>query len=218
MSLITPQETEQYLKNKLSESDMSESPFIQFRDWFEDAKKAGISLPEAMSLATAELPSGRVSDRVVLLKELDANGEFVVYSNWEHSRKASDLKSNPNVALSFWWKEIERCVRIEGKARRMTTEESQVYFSTRPRGSQIGAWVSRQSQPLTSRDELEADYAKVEEKYKDKETIDCPPFWGGIKVTPERIEFWQGRNSRVHDRFEYTKNSQDTWDIARLNP
>lgn len=217
MSLITPQETNQYIKYKLSKKDMSPSPILQFHKWFEEAKKAGVTYPEALSLASAELPSGKVSVRTVLMKELDSNGQFVVYSNWEHSRKAQDLKSNPNVALSFWWKEIERCVRIEGTAKRMSREESQVYYQSRPLGSQIGAWASKQSQPIGSREELEEEYRKVQETAEGKDKLECPPFWGGIRVDPERIEFWQGRNSRVHDRVEYTK-SEDGWKMQRLNP
>lgn len=217
MALITPQETDQYIKYKLDEKDMSPSPILQFHKWFQEAKDAKVTYPEALSLGTAELPSGRVSVRTVLMKELNSDGQFVVYSNWEHSRKANDFKTNPNVALTFWWKEIERSVRIEGTAQRMTREESQTYYQSRPIGSQIGAWASKQSQPVNSRAELEEEYHKVEKQAEGKDKLECPPFWGGLKVNPERIEFWQGRNSRVHDRVEYTK-SGDAWKMQRINP
>lgn len=217
MSIIPPQETDQYEKSSLSKSDTLQSPVEQFRRWFKEAQEAKISIPEALNLATAELPSGRVSVRVVLMKELDAEGNFVIYSNWEHSRKASDVASNPNVSLSFWWRELERTVRVEGTAERMTREESEVYFQQRPRGSQIGAWASKQSQPLESREELEQAYKEVEKRFEGQEKLPCPPFWGGIRITPVRWEFWQGRTSRVHDRIAYTKSGSG-WEIGRVSP
>lgn len=217
MSIIPPQKTDQYGKFSLSKTEILQSPVEQFRSWFKAAQEAKVSIPEALNLATAELPSGKVSVRVVLMKELDAEGNFVIYSNWEHSRKASDVATNPNVSLCFWWKELERSVRVEGTASRMSREESDVYYQQRPRGSQVGAWASKQSQRLENREELEQAYRDIEKKFEGQEKLPCPPFWGGIRIKPERWEFWQGRTSRVHDRIEYTRSGSD-WDISRVSP
>lgn len=212
--------THQYTKGSLSEFDVDADPAVQFKCWFEEARVAGIPLAEAVSLATAELPSGRVSCRIVLLKELNSEGQFVVYSNWEHSRKAHDVASNPFVALTFWHKELERQIRIEGRAERMTEAESQAYYSSRPRGSQLGAWASHQSQPVESREELEHEVEDVSERFKDlpDDKIPIPPFWGGLKVTPETYEFWQGRPSRIHDRIQYVRDESGAWNRRRLSP
>ncbi|GMM51362.1 pyridoxamine-phosphate oxidase [Starmerella bacillaris] len=219
MSFIKPIETHQYTKGHLTENDIGNDPVEQFKIWFEDAKKAKIDLPEALSLATCELPSGKVSDRIVLMKGLDVDGKFSIYSNWGTSHKAKDLESNPNVSLMFWWKELERMVRVEGTATRMTREESEVYFQQRPRGSQIGAWTSKQSQPLESRAVLEEAYQKFADEHKDEDPLPCPPFWGGIKVEPARWEFWQGGSYRVHDRFEFTRaTATDSWTKQRISP
>lgn len=183
--------------------------------------------PETSTLSTASLPSGRVSARVVYLKELDPHG-FVVYSNFGTSRKAADLATNPWASLTFWWESLERQVRVEGKATRLTREESQVYFDTRARGSRIGAWSSRQSSVLTPREdegddgrkELEGWVKETEERFKDEEQIPVPEFWGGLRIVPESIEFWQGRESRLHDRFLYTRKAEgsDEWTLDRLSP
>jgi pyridoxamine 5'-phosphate oxidase len=173
-------------------------------------------------LSTAHLPSGRITSRYVYLKELDTRG-FVVYSNWGTSQKAKDVASNPRAALAFWWREQERQVRVEGRVERLSPEESQVYYSTRARGSQIGAWASRQSQAIEGREVLEGWVKETEERFTNTEKIPVPEFWGGIRVVPDRVEFWQGRESRLHDRFEYVrredaKEGEEEWEIRRLSP
>lgn len=212
-------QAEQYTKGALSLSDLSQDPLTQFHTWFSAAQSASVHQPETVCLSTAELPSGRVSARMVYLKELDAKG-FVVYSNWDTSRKAADHASNPRASLTFWWRELERQVRVEGRAERMTSEESQVYYDTRIRGSRIGAWASQQSKVLSGREELEARVKDVEERFNGKDEIPVPEFWGGLRVVPEMVEFWQGRPSRLHDRFMYTKDegSDGGWRIERLSP
>jgi len=184
------------------------------------------TVPETVILSTAELPSGRVSSRAVYLKELDDRG-WVIYSNWGTSRKAKDVESNPYASLCFWWKPLERQVRVEGPCERLTSEESQPYFDTRARGSRIGAWASQQSsalQPSGNGDDdgramLEQQVRDVEERFNGTEHIPVPEFWGGLRVKPEMVEFWQGRESRLHDRFKYTRDSYDgPWKIERLNP
>ena len=175
--------------------------------------------PETVCLSTASLPSGNVSARFVYLKELDSRG-FVIYSNWATSRKSEDVKSNPHASLTFWWHEQERQVRVEGPVERLTAEESQVYYDTRIRGSRIGAWASAQSTVLQGREELEKKVAEVEKRFEGKDRIPVPDFWGGMRVVPERVEFWQGRESRLHDRFQYTKDkgAESGWRIERLSP
>jgi pyridoxamine 5'-phosphate oxidase len=158
--------------------------------------------------------------RFVYLKELDARG-FVIYSNWGTSHKAEDIASNPNASLAFWWKDLERQVRVEGKVERLSREESQVYYDTRVRGSRIGAWASRQSQKIDSRDVLEGWVKEEEEKFEGQDKIPCPEFWGGIRIVPDRMEFWQGRENRLHDRFEYVKKEgegAEPGEISRLSP
>jgi pyridoxamine 5'-phosphate oxidase len=179
--------------------------------------------PETVTFSTAELPSGRVSARMVFMKELDERG-FVVYSNWGTSRKAKDIESNPHAALTFWWREMERQVRVEGTTERLSDEESQVYYDTRARGSRIGAWASPQSKVLEGREELEGRVKDVEKRFEGEEKIPVPSFWGGIRVLPEVVEFWQGRESRLHDRFRYSKvdgkseGDGGEWKVERLSP
>lgn len=164
---------------------------------------------------------------MVYLKELDAKGGFVVYSNFGTSRKAADLESNKWASLVFWWKPMERQVRVEGRAERLTEEESQRYYDTRARGSRIGAWASQQSQVLEPQGEgddgrrkLEGWVKEVEQRFEGQENIPVPPFWGGLRIVPEMVEFWQGRDSRLHDRFKYTRiEGQDgEWKMERLSP
>ena len=154
---------------------------------------------------------------MVYLKELDGEG-FVIYSNFGTSRKAKDLEGNKWASLTFWWREVERQVRVEGQVERLSREESQVYFDTRIRGSRLGAWASRQSQVLEGRGELEGWVRDVEEKFKGEEHVPVPEFWGGLRIKPEMVEFWQGRESRLHDRFQYVKQGGTEWKIERLSP
>lgn len=210
-------QAEQYTKGSLEESQLDPNPFTQFDIWFKHANEEKVHQPETVTLSTAELPSGRVSARMVYLKEMDDRG-FVIYSNWGTSRKAADVASNPHAALTFWWHELERQVRVEGPCERLTDEESQVYYDTRIRGSRIGAWASQQSQVLNNRAELEQRVQDVEEKFSGKEKIPVPEFWGGLRVKPDMVEFWQGRPSRLHDRFRYTPGEGGAWKVERLSP
>jgi len=194
-------------------------PFLQFHTWFSQAISAKVNQPEATTLSTAQLPSGQVSARIVYLKELDPRG-FVIYSNWDTSHKAKDIQSNPHASLTFWFKELERQVRVEGITERLTAEESQIYYDTRIRGSRIGAWASRQSTVLQGREELDKRVREMGRRFEGQEKIPIPPFWGGMRIVPTVIEFWQGRPSRLHDRFQYTRDSPEdaTWKIERLSP
>ncbi|KAK9422403.1 hypothetical protein SUNI508_04759 [Seiridium unicorne] len=223
-------QAEQFTKGHLTRPDLDpSSPIRQFHSWFAAAQhtSSGVAHPETCTLSTASLPSGRVTSRMVYLKELDDTG-FVVYSNFGTSRKAADLASNPWASLTFWWESMERQVRVEGKAVRLSSEESQKYYDTRARGSRIGAWSSRQSQVLRptgeegddGRKELEGWVKETEEKFDGQEKIPVPEFWGGLRIVPELIEFWQGRESRLHDRFVYKRKSEgkDDWSLERLSP
>lgn len=212
-------QAEQYKKGTLERSNLNGDPLEQFHAWFTHAQHNGVHQPETVCLSTASLPSGRVSARVVYLKELDKKG-FVIYSNFGTSKKGADLESNKWASLTFWWRELERQVRVEGIAERLSREESQVYFDTRIRGSRIGAWASRQSQVLQGREELEARVHEVEKRFEGVDEVPCPEFWGGLRIKPEMIEFWQGRESRLHDRFVYHKveGKEGEWKIERLSP
>lgn len=210
-------QAEQYTKGSLEESQLDANPFKQFDIWFKHANESKVHQPETVTLSTASLPSGKVSARMVYLKEMDDRG-FVIYSNWGTSRKAADIASNPHAALTFWWHELERQVRVEGTVERLTSEESQVYYDTRIRGSRLGAWASQQSSVLKDREELEQQVKDVEAKFQNQEKFPVPEFWGGLRVMPEIMEFWQGRPSRLHDRFQYVKNDGGEWKVQRLSP
>lgn len=205
-----------YTLQSLNESDVAPDPFEQFKRWFEEALNSQLPEPNAMILSTAS-PSGRVQSRTVLLKGLDDRG-LAFYTNYE-SAKGRELADNPQCALLFLWLELERQVRIEGRAERMPVEESETYFRSRPRSSQIGAWASPQSAVITERAVLESKAAEIAETFKNDETLPLPPFWGGFIVVPDRFEFWQGRESRLHDRIVYER-AQDAsdWRIKRLAP
>jgi pyridoxamine 5'-phosphate oxidase len=208
----------QYGQGTLDFKDLAPKPTEQFHKWFQAAVDAKVYQPETVTLATASLPDGKVSARMVFMKELDDRG-FVVYSNWETSHKGKDIATNPQAALTFWWHELERQVRVEGHVERLSPEESQVYYDTRIRGSRIGAWASPQSQVLAGREELEERVKEVEKRFEGQEHIPVPPFWGGLRVVPEMVEFWQGRQSRLHDRLRYTKIAgEQEWRIERLAP
>ncbi len=198
----------------LDETLIDRDPIGQFQRWFNDAIAANVSMPEAMTLATAT-PDGRPSARMVLLKQVDQNG-FVFFTNYQ-SAKAQQLDANPRAALVFHWNQLERQVRVEGTVTRTSAEESREYFQTRPRESQIGAWASSQSQVISGREVLEERAKELEGLYCDKE-IDCPEYWGGYRLTPERIEFWKGRVGRLHDRILYQRDSGGAWTISRLAP
>ncbi len=197
----------------LSEESAGSDPITLFREWFDAAKRAGIYLPESMSVATAT-PEGRPSARMMLLKGVSERG-FEFYTNYD-SRKGSELDANPYAALVFHWSTLQRQVRIEGAVTRMSAEESNAYFQSRPRGSQLGAWASQQSSVLAERDELDRRFHKYKTEYA-KGDIPLPPFWGGLRLRPERIEFWQGRINRLHDRLLYTRKGV-RWTVERLSP
>lgn len=204
----------EYLRSELLETNLHPDPVEQFRRWFEEALSSDLHEPNAMTIATATR-DGRPSARVVLLKCFNERG-FVFHTNYE-GRKGRELKANPNCALLFYWGELERQVRIEGRASRVTEEESDAYFRSRPRGGHLGAWASRQSHPVESRRALEERVQHLESEYEGRE-IPRPPFWGGYRVEPERIEFWQGRENRLHDRLLYTSLGRGKWEIQRLQP
>ncbi|UCG88969.1 MAG: pyridoxamine 5'-phosphate oxidase [Gemmatimonadota bacterium] len=197
----------------ISELTVSDDPLSLFADWFESAKRAGLALPEAMTVATANA-NGLPSARMMLLKDFGSEG-FVFYTNYE-SRKALDLQENPQAALVFHWPALQRQIRVEGRVERISTEESAAYFRTRPRGSCIGAWSSKQSSTLDSRAALEQRFRDYERRF-DRGEIPLPPFWGGFRVIPDCVEFWQGRINRLHDRIRYTREGNH-WRIERLYP
>lgn len=205
---------ENYTRAGLLETDVNPDPIAQFEKWFADARGAGLKEPNAMTLATSTQRGGP-SARIVLLKGLDPSG-FVFYSNYE-SQKGIELDQNPNAALVFYWAELERQVRITGLVKRTSREESEAYFHSRPRGSQLGALVSKQSSVIEGRAPLETALSQLESKYADTE-IPLPPFWGGFRLEPFTIEFWQGRPNRLHDRLRYKKELDGSWILERLSP
>ena len=197
----------------LLETDLDKSPFAQFAKWFEEAKAAHPQLPESMTVSTCS--NNVVTSRVALLKGFDERG-FVFYTNY-NSRKGSQISENPRVSLCFYWVAQDRQVRIEGAAVKTTEEESDEYFATRPRGSQLGAWASNQSSVLFGREDLDQRFRQLEASYGDR-PIPRPPHWGGYRVIPLEIEFWQGRADRLHDRFVYRLREPKDWIIERLSP
>ncbi|MGD2046036.1 MAG: pyridoxamine 5'-phosphate oxidase [Gemmatimonadota bacterium] len=202
----------QGLVTGLPDAAADADPIELFGAWFEAARESGILLPEAMSLATAT-EDGVPSVRMVLLKQADHDG-FVFFTNYG-SQKASELDANPHAALCFHWAVLQRQVRVSGPVARVSEKESAEYFATRGRGSQVGAWASRQSQALTNRDELEERVRRVAAEHPDE--VPLPPFWGGYRLTPVRIEFWQGRADRLHDRLRFQRDGR-AWTTQRLYP
>ena len=198
----------------LEREDLDNDPLRQFDDWMRQACDLDTPEPNAMSLATVD-KNNRPSSRTVLLKYFDENG-FVFFTNLS-SNKATQIGDNENVALLFFWPDLGRQVSIRGCAEKVSSQEALRYFLTRPRGSQIGAWVSAQSSVISSRSLLEAKFAEIKQKFADKE-VPIPSFWGGFRVVPQEIEFWQGRRNRLHDRFLYTRQSGDEWSVERLAP
>lgn len=201
------------LARGLCASQLAPDPVAQFSRWFATARRARIYQPNAFSLAT--YANGQPASRMVLLKGFDSRG-FVFYTNYE-SRKAREIDAHPRAAMLFFWAELYREIRIEGPLVRVTAEESATYFHSRLRGSQLGAWASKQSETLDSRETLIAREREAEEKYKGGE-IPLPPHWGGYRLAPERIEFWQGRPYRLHDRFVYERVEGGAWTVRRLYP
>jgi pyridoxamine 5'-phosphate oxidase len=197
----------------LTEEEAGGDPIALFGRWFAEARKAGLYLPESMALATAT-PAGEPSVRLVLLKAFDERG-FVLYTNYE-SRKGREIAQNPRAALAVHWPVLQRQVCIEGPVEKTSEEESRAYFATRQAGSRIGAWASAQSSRLESREELERRFKDYRAKYGG-EDIPLPPFWGGYRVVPEAMEFWQGRANRLHDRLRFTRRSGE-WAVDRLYP
>jgi pyridoxamine 5'-phosphate oxidase len=198
----------------LLEKDLARDPFRQFEKWFQEAQAAKIVEPNAMTLSTATR-DGRPSARTVLLKGLDGRG-FVFYSNYD-SRKGRELSENARASLLFPWVALERQVVVEGAVTRLPREESEAYFHARPRASQLGAWVSQQSSIITGRAVLEEAMKALEKKYAGLE-VPLPPNWGGYRVAPESVEFWQGRRSRLHDRLRYRREKSGDWIVERLAP
>lgn len=203
----------EYRSEPLRREDLDADPFVQFDRWFQDAQRSGVLEPNAMSVATVDA-AGQPSSRTVLLKFYDRRG-FVFYTNLG-SRKARELGANPKVALLFFWPELHRQVKIRGTAARTSAAESLGYFMRRPRDSQLGAWISEQSQPIASRALLEQKFAEISRKFAAGE-VPLPSFWGGYRVSPHAIEFWQGQESRLHDRFLYSSRDGG-WAIERLAP
>jgi pyridoxamine 5'-phosphate oxidase len=197
----------------LSHETAGKDPIKLFGQWFEDAKRAGLFLHDAITLATCT-KDGVPSARMMLLKGFDERG-FVFYTNYE-SRKAGELTENPRAALVSHWPVLERQIRVEGEVEKLSAEESTAYFHTRPRGSQLGAWASTQSAPLESPEELKRRFNEYEKKYATG-AVPLPPFWGGYRLKPFRIEFWQGRLNRVHDRVRYDRVG-NSWEMSRLYP
>ena len=205
---------ENYTKGGLLKQDLQSNPFKQFQDWLEFALSAEVLEPNAMTLATID-ERGRPVARIVLLKKVDDRG-FVFFTNYS-SRKGQNIATNPYASLVFWWTNIERQVRIEGKVEKIAENESDDYFHSRPIESQLGAWTSPQSDVIPDRKFLENRLVELTQEYKDK-PIPRPPHWGGYRVVPDLIEFWQGRESRLHDRLCYRLDDQGNWQIDRLAP
>ncbi|HEX3235659.1 MAG TPA: pyridoxamine 5'-phosphate oxidase [Gemmatimonadales bacterium] len=205
----------EYARARLDEADVSHDPMVEFARWFAEAQDAQVPDPTAMTLATAT-PDGAPSARIVLLKAFDERG-FVFFTDYR-SRKGAELAANPRAALVFYWGELERQVRITGRVAATSREESERYFRSRPLGSRLGAWASHQSRVIPGRSVLEADLHEVEARFREGD-VPLPEYWGGYRVVPDAIEFWQGRESRLHDRIQYVRADQGKeWRRERLSP
>ncbi len=206
---------ETYKRGELDESHCHPDPMQQFQVWMSEARAARLKEPNAMNLATAS-PDGRPSGRIVLLKEVTANG-FLFYTNYT-SRKGQEMEANPRVSLTFYWAELERQVRVDGTVSRVDRDKSVAYFKSRPKGSRLGALVSHQSEVLRSRLPLEQKLAELESEYAGRDDVPTPEWWGGYRVEPSTIEFWQGRDNRLHDRLVYRRTADAMWALERLSP
>lgn len=204
----------EYLHDNLNKENLKKNPLDQFQQWLDVAVAADLSDPTAMTIATVDADH-RPSQRVVLLKQADEKG-FVFYTNQE-SQKAKDIEGNKNVSLHFAWLSLDRQIKIQGTAEKLSTSEAFSYFTSRPRDSQLAAWASQQSRQLSSRQILETTFLKMKQKFE-KGEIPLPSFWGGYRVTATQYEFWQGRANRLHDRFKYSPQEDNTWLIERLAP
>ena len=205
-----------YSQRTLSETDVRPDAVAQFQMWLDEALAAHLAEPTAMTLSTVDPATGQPSSRVVLLKGLPDAAGFLFYTNYE-SRKGRELAAGPLAALNFFWPGLERQVRVEGRVSQAPAELSTSYFQSRPRGSQVGAWASPQSQPVPDRAALEAREQAAQAEFAGREPLPRPPHWGGYILTPTRLEFWQGRPSRLHDRIVYER-AESGWKIARLAP
>ena len=214
MSVFLNTQSKHYQTKLLEEQNIPGNPLTLFEQWFEEALSKEFIEPSAMNLSTVS-PDGVVSSRMVLLKAFNNKG-FVFFTNYK-SQKAKDLSINKNVALTIWWDKLYRQVRITGAAEKVLREESVEYFRSRPIGSQLGALASQQSTVIENYSVLEKEYERLEAMYKNQE-VPCPEHWGGYLVVPLKIEFWQGRPNRLHDRLCYEKNSSDNWKVERLSP
>jgi pyridoxamine 5'-phosphate oxidase len=204
----------EYMLETLDEKGAEANAIRQFDKWWQEATTSTIDEINAMTLATAT-PDGKPSARIVLLKGYDDNG-FVFFTNYE-SNKGKELAANPNACLVFFWKELERQVRLEGRVEKVSNEESDAYFFSRPQGSQVGAWASPQSTVIDNREVIEANVTKYTSQFE-LQPLQRPPHWGGYRLKPQLIEFWQGRESRLHDRLQYTLQTNNDWKIERLAP
>jgi pyridoxamine 5'-phosphate oxidase len=203
----------EYYSAPFDEDSADDDPIAQFKKWFDESVRVEQPDPEAMTLSTVSL-DGEVSARIVLLRGLDERG-FVFFTNYE-SRKSRELIANPRAALTFYWSSLNRQIRIEGVVERVSRQESEEYFKSRPHGSQLGAWASPQSEEIAGRTTLDRLFTEAEQRFKGQ-SIPCPPFWGGFRLNPVRIEFWQGRENRLHDRILYAMGNEG-WLISRLAP
>ncbi len=213
--MLKPQQRYDHRNNPLQRRDLAADPLQQFLRWYHEAEQAGLRYPNAMAVATASA-DGQPSVRMVLLRQVDERG-FVFYTNLE-SRKGREIAENPRAALLFYWEPLERQVRVEGRVELVSPEEADHYFASRPYGSQISAWASRQSQPIGSREELERRHQEYAHRFPEGGAVPRPPYWGGYRVVPNTYEFWQGRPDRLHDRFRYELQPDGRWTIVRLQP